>query len=361
MRHLSRAASRVIQVLLADVRGTEEDRIRIARVPRSTFESIRRKAFRNGWLRERYLPNPSALGLSRVRFELGRPYADRWIEAAKGWQARPGTVVLWCFPETLLSVRFEPPDPDADGSTRARRGDASDASPFRTLWSVDVNLERTPVPVYFDFEGAWTRWTGREANITYPLGIPIAHPMRSANGDGPVAPDARRTVAALLANAASRTTGALGPLLLSPLHFPLEQQRLLRDGVVFRRVLPDFPRIPARLGGPVEQVVFVTGFLRPSGHPEGLLARLAGEASAAPFLLAYDADRLLLGMLAPRPPGLPERKGKVLAILRDALTEIEIEREPVGRMSLLVDHRYEDLVPAPAEAIGGPVSSAGVV
>jgi hypothetical protein len=109
-------------------------------------------------------------------------------------------------------------------------------------------------------------------------------------------------------------------------------------GVEF--AFPNFARIPPLRGEKIEQVIFVTGLVRKADHMRPQMEKLLQEEEAAPFLLAYDRSRFLMGLLAPRPRGMKERPFPLTWLLGESLTHIEIERESFGKLVPLIDHRY---------------------
>jgi len=70
VRGLTDAEARVIAVLLAARPDRERERLRLVTVPRSTYHAIRRRAYDEGWLRDRYVPHPVAFGRPFVTFLL---------------------------------------------------------------------------------------------------------------------------------------------------------------------------------------------------------------------------------------------------------------------------------------------------
>ncbi len=332
MRSLTPAEARVIQALLGVVAGDEVDRHRQSGVPRTTFQTIRRRAFVAGWLRERYIPAPAAVGARRVRFWLAQPSAERRAEVIRRCREAPGCVVLWASPDTVLSVSFEM------GSGEAERGEA-DPSPgsvpeewLRRSWPLRVVPDPAELPIYFDHEGAWARRIGASSTISYPQSLPT--------GTSGAAVPSRAALGALLARPFETEMEEGLTLRFSAAHLPRRQRHLLEEGWATRRVLPDLAEIPSYRGGRDERVVFVTGRLREGRSLATLRERLYRECQVAPFLAAQDRGRVLLATLSPSPPGALPRGGSVLDLFQVCLREIEVIREPIDTMFAVLDHRY---------------------
>jgi hypothetical protein len=340
VRSLSPKEARVIQLLLARVPGPDQRRIELSGYGDSTYFTIRRRALARGWLTERYVPDPAPLGVRRVLARLGRPFAEGAEEAARTWAARPGTVVLWRFRDSLLSVVWETAERPAPRGAPPPVGPPTVPGPFRDVWPIAVPASEGAIPVYFDFEGAWARWSGSGSPVGYPVGL-------DGIGEGapeaaPVSPSARTSVlpmveASLRAGESSRSR-SVPPMALPPwLH---------------RRMYPAFARVPPVAGQSVDEAVFVTGRWLEAGRPRELVEALFREAEVAPFLLAYDRDRLLMGLLGPRPSKAGGHATPVVDVLRRHLGEVETHREPLRPMVAIVDHDYR-------EVLRGPIGAAG--
>ena len=332
MRSLSAAGGRVIATLLAEVPGDESDRIRVSGVPRTTYQAIRRRAFLSGWLYERYVPSPKAVGASGVSISLAQPFSERWAGVVRSWRATPETVVLFASAETLLRVSYDY-QPAGGG-----RGGAPqpDDDWFRRSWTIRVPGVGSSVPVFFDFEGAWARRVGSRTTVSYPQGLPESIPTTA----GPN----RLELADLLLRPFS-TLGSDSPIVrLSGVYLARRQRRLLERGFAAHRVFPSLSDLPPYRGGRAERVVFLSGLLRDGETLERLRGRLDAGRPVAPFLAAEGGGRVLFGMLAPSPAREPSAAPPLLRVFEEALREIEIVREPVDTLFPVVDHRYDRLV-----------------
>ncbi|MCI4317338.1 MAG: hypothetical protein L3J96_02260, partial [Thermoplasmata archaeon] len=103
-RTLTDAEAQVIGALLASTRVTERSRLHRAQVPRSTYHAARRRAYSEGWLRDRYIPNPVEYGLPYASISLARPFADRLAPNLAVRRQDVATVYLASSPQLVLSV-----------------------------------------------------------------------------------------------------------------------------------------------------------------------------------------------------------------------------------------------------------------
>lgn len=161
MRGLTDAEARVVAVLLAARPDRERERLRFINVPRSTYHAIRRRAYEEGWLRDRYVPHPVAFGRPWATFLLMRPYADRFDELSAAVAEHPGTVVLWRGSQIVLAVLLHAKDAEVGRLTR--RIDSDHLAPPAT--AVTARTEGPTVPVYFDYEGLWCHVAGFDGTL----------------------------------------------------------------------------------------------------------------------------------------------------------------------------------------------------
>jgi hypothetical protein len=119
---------------------------------------------------------------------------------------------------------------------------------------------------------------------------------------------------------------------------------LLAKGAVERRTFLDLKRIPPFDDRGIEHVGFIHGELVEGATAENLFRRLA-SIRVTPFLLATDGNKVLMATLSPAPTSTPSGSPRpaVLANLQRFLRGIEIVREPVNSLDVVVDHRYDRL------------------
>src|SRR5579859_4874551 len=106
MRALTEAEGRVIAVLLGERATNERDRLKQLAVPRSTYHAARRRAYAEGWLRDRYVPEPGRFGFPVVTVAVLRPFADRAAELSERWSTHPTNVLTWLSPQVAVGVFF---------------------------------------------------------------------------------------------------------------------------------------------------------------------------------------------------------------------------------------------------------------
>ncbi len=353
MRALTPAEARVIAVLLAARPDSERDRMRLMEVPRSTYHAVRRRAYEEGWLEDRYIPHPVPAGRPFVSFLLARPYADKAEELARLVAEDPGAVLHWTGSQVSLSVHLHR---DAAEPRRLLKSVGSgQLSLPPTL--VTVRAEGPAIPVYFDFEGLWCHLAGLSGTLAYPHGL-----GGGADGAAPE-PDDEEEVSSRLAFTPHQwwAAGELlrrpfalegqgrGGHLVGPFGLPFSERRLLERGWVNHRTILDPGRVPPYQGRVADQVVLVTGTPRTGARPEVLFSTLGRDCRVYPFLYVTGNDRWLLGAMGgsgPSPDAPPRRP--VLPTLREFLEGIEIHQEAAASFTAKLNHRYDRLLPPPS-------------
>jgi len=338
-------------VLLAARPDRERERLRQVPVPRSTYHAVRRRAYEEGWLRDRYVPHPVPLGRPWVTFLVARPFADRAEEFGRTVAQDPGNVVLWSGAQSALAVIFQSRPNDAKRLVDRFVSGRLAAAP----WAVTVRADAPTIPVYFDFEGLWCHLAGLDGTLAYPHGLGGALPGREEDDAAmTLSPHQRWAVGELLHRPFVATDQGRGGHLVGPFGLPFSQRKMLAKGWVTHRTLLDPARVPEHRGKSADQVVFLSGTPKSGGRPENLFATLTRECRVFPFLFVVGEDRWLLSALgaANRPPAEPTGPRRpVLPTLREYLEGIEIVQEAASGFVAQVDHRYDRLLgPEPAEA-----------
>jgi hypothetical protein len=346
-RGLTEAEARVLAVLLAARADRERERLRQIAVPRSTYHAIRRRAYEEGWLRDRYVPHPVAFGRPWTTFLLARPYADRVEELVTTLADDPGAVVVWRGSQVTLAVVFH--RKPADVSRLVAAVESRRLAPPPT--AVTVRTEGATVPIYFDYEGLWCHVVGFDGTLAYPHGL--GGGMVSADGEEAapqtLSPHQWWAASELVRRPFAATDAGRGAHLVGPLGLPFSQRQLLKRGWVVHRTILNPGSVPAYQGRSADQVVLVTGQPRAGAQPAVLFATLSREARVYPFLFVTAPDRWLIGAMGGSPPRLsdaePARR-PVLPTLREYLEGIEIVQEPASGLVSALDHRYDRLLPA---------------
>ena len=344
MRTLTDAEARVISVLLAAPPTRERERLRQIDVPRSTYHAARKRAYEEGWLDDRYVPDPLSFGFPIVSFLLVRPYADRLTELMGAWDRAPGNVLTWGSSQLALGVFYH-------RSARESAAVATVVEGKYATWtfSLPVRTDRTDLPVYFDYEGLWSHLASMEGASGYPHGLGGRSPGSSE--DPPALTTGQRWGAKelVLRPFVAASEGRPGHL-VGPLGLPWGQQKLLRAGIVGHRVFLRPSKVPPFRGRAADHVTFITGDLTPSTRPEVLFATLTRDCLVFPFLFAVADRRVLIAALGHAAPAgaapFTTSRRPVLETLRAMLTGIELSREAVANLVMPVDHRYDRLVTA---------------
>ncbi|MFY9717788.1 MAG: hypothetical protein WAK40_07665 [Thermoplasmata archaeon] len=345
MRTLTESEARVIAVMLAARPDRERERLRVVDVPRSTYHAVRKRAYQEGWLRDRYVPHPVPLGRPLVSFVLLRPFADRFAETVEIVSSNPGTVVLWTGAQMALAVMFHSKANDARRTVDTLVKNRLSPEP-RT---VTVRADGPNVPVYFDFEGLWCNVVALPGTIAYPHGLGgTVEGVETEEESIALSSHQWWAVGEMLRRPFVAAEQGRGAHLVGPLGLPFSQRRLLQRGWVVHRTILDPSRLPPYQGRSADQVVFLTGTPRDGARPELLFATLSRESRVFPFLFVVGPDRWLLGAMggSTPPPDDPRASRRpVLPTLQEFLEGIEIVQEPAATFRALVDHRYDRLLP----------------
>jgi hypothetical protein len=281
----------------------------------------------------RYIPDPASVGVDRLRIEVGQPFAEKRAELLAHLARRDGVVVLWDSPGTILAVSFE----------RARMGERGPTD-SESGWSrrrvIESSLTGSEVLAYFDYEGAWSRWALGEAPQAYPRGL-----SRFENGSSSrlsrfraedLAELVRQPISAIV-----EESGGFWPLAGG---LPRRLHGLVDHGRAFPWTIPDFAKIPGLPQRELGSVVLTSGRWATGSAGKQLFQELVSRSRATPFLYSYDANHVVIGLLAPAPLTLTIGRTPISSVLGEFLHEIEVIREPVGSISTVVNHRYDRLV-----------------
>lgn len=336
MRSISDAEARTVRSLLAALPLREGERARLAGVSSRTFERTRRRAYEAGWLYDRYIPNPAQFGFTTVTFVLVHPFAEDLSSVARRMMDISSNVLLWSWPSGVFAVFL------------TRRNDVehiSDVAKWRDAGGTIVlscSASGEGVPAYFDFEGAWVRWTGQAGVLSYPRGLP-------QRGSGSPRTDLEVVSTLPLVNALiGRSFDSQGndrPIRASPSLLRRKERQMVREGLVERRTFLNPKRIPPFQGRSMERFAFVTGDLCDRQTGSAFLRALF-SIGVTPFLFASDGSRVLLGSMSPGPPRplSGANQPAVLRTLSRYISNIRISREELGSTSFLVSHRYDHLL-----------------
>jgi len=336
MRSITDAEARTVRSLLAALPMREGERARQAGVSSRTFERVRRRAYDSRWLYDRYVPNPNRLGFTTATFVLVHPFAEDVNLVLQRMMAAPSNVLTWSWPTGGFGVFWT-----RSGNVEQIREIAKWRDAGGSV-VVSCRAAGESVPVYFDFERAWARWTGQPGVLGYPRGLPT----RSTDSPSPDfgVNGKFRLVRALVARPFD-SRGEERPVRVSLSLLQRQERRILRTGIVERRTFLNPKEIPPFEGRSLERLAFLTGDL---GGRQSLpdLLRALFAMGISPFLAVSDGARVLLGSMSPGPPR-PRPAGNTPAVLRTIsryMSNIRIAREPLESISFLVNHRYDHLL-----------------
>lgn len=361
VRVATSAEAAVVQGLLAGAEPVGDEGGRP--LPRRTLQTVRQRVYQREWVHDRYLPDLESFGHPYLTFALAQPFLEAAPATSRAWRDLRQNVLLWSSPEFSFGVFAS-----AGGSSlKSLRLALSPPVSRRGEFLLSVDTRAPSLPVYFDFEPAWSRTVGGKALIAYPQPYPGPSPGKEA----PLRPSERSAVLRLLGRpflpGGREPAGARDGGLFARAW----ERRCLASGTVRRRTFLDPVQVAQWLTGFPTQVAFLHGALRPGRTSERFFHVLLAECHLRPFLYATDGSMVLLGHLARAPGSRPvggERDGAALAATLPAwLSEIAVVRAPLEWLTTLVNHRYdrpfldwEDRETARAEASpdSPPVSAA---
>jgi hypothetical protein len=338
---LTTAEARVISSLLAADALPERERIRSTGFAPRTYETARRRAFDAGWVCERFVPDPLAWGFSSLRFDLVRPKIGEERAWSDRFAADPRTFHVWLGDGLVFAAALL----DAESKT-ARTETPEPVMDLGRAWRLVVDLRQPTVPIYFDFEGAWSRVVGAAGPRVYPRPLPFWPGGETTSDGGP----------------SGRLRSAAEALVRRPFQGPAEMSAgrhlgsilefgrpwgAVSAGLVQRRCFLDPARLPGLYGWRLRSLSFVKGTLRTGAQPATLDRELLSDGGMTPFLFATDGKSVLIGALspAPRPVGTPPRS-RISEIFTKRLEPWTLLSAAVSSLSTPLDHRYDRLMTA---------------
>ena len=351
MRALHPAEARVTQAMLAG----GDPREAAGRLPRRTRQTVLRRLDGWGWFVERLVPTRACVDAPVLTFAIARPYVERAPAFEARWVNARETVLSWSGDGVMLGVLASPSIAAAEAVAR-RVLPTADAR--RELF-LRADLRAGGIVSYFDFEGAWVRFSGLEGVRAYPQGV--ADPVRTAD-DPDSAPDppdrVRRGIRSVVEMAdvggSDRGKASFVP---APPEGP-DVERLLRGGWMVRRRFLDPIAVGRTLTTFPANVVLIWGRPAEPGGLGGLFPDLVSIARVAPFLLVISPEGAVAGFLARPTIAAPPDRGGVLPVLRRYLTQIQSIRWPIGSMRTVVQHRFSPLLRGSEAPPGIPVDAA---
>ena len=344
MRALTESEARLIRALLAAPGDTERELLDETKLPRSTYHAVRKRVYEEGWLRIRFIPHPICFELRFVTIALARPFAESAVALMERWSRPESNVVLWGGSGLVFAVYLHSSRDEA----RRLTADLADEAMRPRSFFLTTDTGPASLPVYFDFEGVWSHLAGIPGSSEYPRPLSPAFPAGSRAPTGPPSPGLVRAARNLVLRPVVADHEGRSGHFLGLLGLTRPEHRLLDDGWVFRRVLPNFGVLPPYQEHRADQVVFVRGELLEGATAAQLLRGLTETCRVYPFLLAHDGTSLVVGTAGqPRPGPAPTDEGRpsVLGMLQQHLRRIEVDSEWVMSLSPVVDHRYDRVLP----------------
>jgi hypothetical protein len=339
LREISRSEALVVAELLAGSR-THGDGSTSNPLPRRTRQVIHHRLVARDSLKERYVPNPAALGRPIVTFALAQPYAEMHPRATATWQSQQDGVDLWSFKDTLFGVFFLKGAQEA----RALRGRLGDPLVHRSIFFLDCDSRVATVPVFFDFGAVWAEITGLQDIQSYP------HPLPSYAGTGgnpltPVSNADRGALHSLMTRQLIVGDEFVSRAWMNRLAQGARERRLVRRRVAEFRTFLDPAACSRWVRNFPEGVAFVQGTLVEGGTAPELFHGLVEDCRVSPFLFATDGGDVLFGCLSKRVDDRERRPSSIRTpmstMTKRFLSRIVVLREPLTGLSPLVDHRYD--------------------
>ena len=317
----------------------------------STYHAARRRAYDERWVRDRYVPDPVAIGRPVITFLLGRPYAEELAAVGRRWAATDGAAVVWTGTPMALGIFFHPNAAIAHRAIDRLRA----VLPIRDAASWSVDLSQGRVPVYFDFEGAWARFAGVTTPGSYPfgLGYGAGASLEDAAPRRPLPDRLRSHALAMLEGPFGTPEGGLTRWFAAA-GLDRRERELLEAGYLQPRSFLEPAMVPDYRGRRMDQILLVTGEMRDRTDPTVLLSELRTSFHTSPFLFVHDGPRVLLGLLghagppAPSAPTSDSPSAPVGTLLRETvgrwLCRVDLFREEAHALRAVLDHRYGPLL-----------------
>jgi hypothetical protein len=340
MRALTDAEARLIRALVAASGDSEREFLEETKLPRSTYHAVRKRVYDEGWLRIRFIPHPSCFELPLVTIAVAHPFAESAVSLIERWSQPESNVVLWGGAGLVFAVYLHRSREEA----RRLASSLVDETMRPRSFFLTTESGTSSLPVYFDFEGVWSHLAGIPGSSQYPRSLSPAFPPGSHTPTGPPSPGLRRAARNLVLRPIVADHEGRSGHFLGLLGLTRPEHRLLDDGWVFRRVLPDFRVLPPYQERKADEVVFVRGEVLEGKDPGKLLQALTEECRVYPFLLAHDGSTVVVGTVGqsgPAPAVVAENRPSVIGTLQEYLHRIEVDSEWVSGLTPVVDHRYD--------------------
>lgn len=343
MRALTRGEAVVIRSLLAGEPGSEQRRAAYTGLSPTAYQTLRRRVLASGVVDFRYLPDPVRFGVPKITFSLAHPFADRQREVVQRWSSHPGNVLLWASPQTVFGVFMGRPD----AASPAVPGVPHSAEDAPRGHDLTVDVRRPTAPVYFDFEGLWSKVTGFRRPAAYPRGIgwrgASAHPIDRS----PLPERSHALAEELVERPFVPDDGTSASFHFRSLLRAGSARRLISQRLILPRCFLNVTKLPAFGNWQARHLVFLHGALRPETTAAALFRTVHTRTELAPFLFATSERRVLIGAVSP----MAVRRGaeramagdSLLTIAQKMLHSVDLFREPIENIMVATNHRYDRL------------------
>ncbi len=307
---------------------------RMDRIPRRTRQTIRQRLLSRECIIDCRIPAVAALGRPLVVFAVMRPYTERHRTVATEMGRMAACANLWSFRDSIFGM-FVLRNQDDLAELQTKLADPDD---FHDSFSLPCDAREASIPVYFDFELAWSK-IARIAGVNgYPRGIPMG---RRSIRDGESAEQlARRAVGVL-----RRLPPGLGndrPGLLSRRSERRVTGFLVRYGTIECRTLLEPIAYAKWASNFPSEIVFIRGRLKSGTSPSETFHHLVSGVGISPFLFAWSQRVVLFAALAGSTDA--NREGSGPSVSRDlgsVLEQIVVIRGELSGASAPVLHRYD--------------------
>jgi hypothetical protein len=319
--------------------------VALDRLPRRTRQTVFQRIYSREWVVDRIIPHPGLFDRAWVTIAVVQPYAERVAACLRGWRAEPGLAHLWASEETILGVFF------SSGSAEKNRLEqvCRELGSGRAGFVLSIDTRERVIPVYFDFEAAWSRIVRIAGTVRYPRSLPrtvldygsTASPALSVR-------DRERLVEVLGRSSMVRQFGPFQAV-SDALSTSLTVRRLIGKGWAEPRSFLDPLTITGAVSGLPERVAFTHGLLLSGATPQSLFRELVERARISPFLFATDGIQAFFAVLS-KSGGIgsgghgENDRTQVSEVLRNHLQNIAAIREPLADLHAIVNHRYERIV-----------------
>jgi hypothetical protein len=339
-REATPAECAVIWSLLAANSISERERIVASGLSPRTYEVARRRVFEAGWVHERFVPDPLAWGYSTLDLLVAQPNPGAGGALVSRLMAAPGVFLIWQGTGVVFAASFAT---RGLGTVRGFTAISSTASGANFQLSLD--LDGPSVPIYFDFEGAWSRVLEAAAPRVYPRPLP-RWSGGGTSGDELPRPRLRGDAEALIRRPFRQPESLTTGKHLGSLAGLGAGRRALLAGLVERRCFPDLGKLPGYRGWSLRNVAFHLGELRAGEGPERLYRELLLEGGMTPFLFVTDRRSVLIGALSPPPRSKGGTNRRRISEILDGLLESStLVSAPIDSLSAPMNHQYDRLLP----------------